>query len=269
MLGRVSARPPLVVLLAATLALPSLAAAQDPPPGPCQDERAALLLCPDLRMTAPYDLEIDRHTRRGRMLLRAANSIDSVGLGPAELVGRRDLRVGMRVVQRIHRRDGRSLAVPSTARLVLKNIPGQGPYWKLQDAARFELWRVNAAGARTRLVRRGPKVAYCLRDLRRRLGGRGSPRREVYPACSEDRRERAVRLGTSVGWSDVYPASYHEQWVDVTGLRGLFDLVHIADPRDGLEELDEANNAASARMRLPLRRAPAREEEDEEYGGRR
>jgi hypothetical protein len=63
-----------------------------------------------------------------------------------------------------------------------------------------------------------------------------------------------VRLGTSVGWSDVYPASYHEQWVDVTGLRGRFELVHIADPLDGVEELDETNNAAGVTVRLPLRR---------------
>ena len=110
-LGRVSARPPLVVLLALLAALARHGRGADPPPGPCQDLRAALLLCPDLRMRPPYDLELDRRTRRGRVLLRAANSIDSIGLGPAELVGRRDTRVGMRVVQRIHRRDGGSLAV--------------------------------------------------------------------------------------------------------------------------------------------------------------
>jgi hypothetical protein len=263
----VAARPLLLVLCAA-LGLPAVARAQDPPPslpGPCEDVRAILLLCPDLRMAAPYDLEIDRRTRPGRVLLRAANSIDSIGLGPVELVGRRDSRVGMRVVQRIHRSGGGSLAVPSTGRLIFKRIPRQGPYWKYQHAARFELWRLDRAGERTRLVRTGPKVAYCLRDLRRRVGGRASPRREVYPACSQSRRARWVRLGTSVGWSDVYPSSYHEQWVDVTGLRGLFELVHIADPRDGLEERDETNNAASTRLRLPPRRRGGREEEGGEY----
>ena len=173
MLGRVFARPPLVVLLAA-LALPSPATAQDPPPGPCQDERAALLLCPDLRMRPPYDLELDRRTRRGRVLLRAANSIDSIGLGPAEIVGRRDTRVGMRVTQRIHRRGGGSLAVASAARLIFKRIPRQGPYWKLQDAARFELWRVDAEGERTRLVRATARSARCVSA--RRWAGRTSTR---------------------------------------------------------------------------------------------
>jgi hypothetical protein len=205
-------------------------------------------------MRAPYDLRVDRRTRPGRVLLRAANSIDSIGLGPIELVGIRDAGLSMRVVQRIHRRGGGSRAVRSRGRLALKRIPSQGAYWKFADAARFELWRLDATGGRTRVVRRGPKVHYCLRDLRRTVGGRRSPRREVYPACSRERRERRVRLGTSVGWSDVYPASYHEQWVDVTGLRGSFELVHVADPRDAIEELDETNNAAGRRVRLPLRR---------------
>ena len=40
-------------------------------------------------------------------------------------------------------------------------------WWKWYNAARFELWRVDGRGSRTRRVRVGPKVAYCLRDLRR------------------------------------------------------------------------------------------------------
>ena len=100
----------------------------------------------------------------------------------------------------------------------------------------------------------GPKVSYCLRDLRRtRPGRRFSPRRLVYPACSVNSGQRRVTLGTSVGWSDIYPPSYPEQWIDVTGFRGCFAFLHMADPRNGIYESNETNNSASVAVRLPFR----------------
>ena len=35
-----------------------------------------------------------------------------------------------------------------------------------------------------------------------------------------------MTLGTSVGWADVYPSTYPDNWIDVTGLRGCFAVVH-------------------------------------------
>jgi hypothetical protein len=72
----------------------------------------------------------------------------------------------------------------------------------------------------------------------------------VFGGCSQDRDLRSVRLGTSVGWADVYPASYHENYVDVTGLRGCFALWQIADPTNQIAETDELNNAARTVVRL-------------------
>ena len=230
----------------------------DAPVNPCAAPTDPVLLCPDLVMAPPYDLTIDRRTRRGHVLLRAANSIDSLGRGPVELVGRRLGPASMSVSQRIRRAGGPSLILPTGGRLGFKLVPGQGRFWKLADAARFELWRLDARGRRTRLVRSGPKVFYCLRDLRRRHPRLGSPRRRVYPACSRNPRARTVTLGTSVGWSDVYPAGYHEQWIDVTGLRGRFAYVQVADPRNSITESNEANNAAEAIVRLPSGRAERR-----------
>jgi hypothetical protein len=40
----------------------------------------------------------------------------------------------------------------------------------------------------------------------------------------------------------------------VTGLRGCFAYVHIADPENGIFESDEDNNEAQAIIRLPYRR---------------
>jgi hypothetical protein len=58
-------------------------------------------------------------------------------------------------------------------------------------------------------------------------------------------------FGTSVGWSDVYPYSYPEQWIDVTGLRGRFAFVQIADPRQLFHEADERNNVSETYVQLP------------------
>ena len=133
-------------------------------------------------------------------------------------------------------------------------------YWKFRDAARFELWRLDpATGRRLELVRSSPKLYYCYRDLRRvaRLtDGRpypGSPRSRQFGACSTTRGIDRVTLGTSVGWADIYPWRYPQNWIDVTGRRGCFAYVHIADPRDHFRELDETNNASSVTIRLPWR----------------
>jgi hypothetical protein len=259
-------------LAATTAAAVALAAPRqaEPAPNPCQGPQAAELLCPDLLMAPPRDLEIDRRAVRGRVVLRATNSIDSRGAGPAELRGRRDGERTMGARQVIHRVDGSRLYVRTGARLYFQPIPDQGRYWKFADAARFELWRLDAERRRVELVRVGPKQNYCLRDLERTARMRRSPRRRVYPACSQNRRQRAVTLGTSVGWSDVYPATYHQNWIDVTGLRGTFAFVHIADPRNGIHESDETNNSAETIVSLPSGRAldpPEDEHGSDEYPG--
>jgi Lysyl oxidase len=223
-------------------------------PNPCIGPDSDRLRCPDLVMRRPYGLYTDRLTKAGHTVLRAGNVIDSVGTGPAELHGRRIGPRFMRARQRIYRKDGGRIGVDTEARLEFKFAHQSRYWWKFHDAARFELWRVDAAGRRARLVRTGPKVAYCLRDLthtRPRL--RRSPRRPVYPACSTNSRAQRVTLGTSPGWADIYPPAYPEQWIDVTGLRGCFAYVHIADPENGIFESNEDNNEAQAIVRLPFR----------------
>ena len=220
---------------------------------PCITPRAKRLRCPDLEMSRPFGLYLDKRTRRGRTLLRAGNSINSVGRGPAELFGVRSSRRFMRARQRIYKRGGGKISVRTGARLQFKFAHLNRRWWKFYRAARFELWRLDRRGRRKRLVETGPKVAYCLRDLRRTRRLRSSPRDRVYPACNTNPRQRKVRLGTSVGWSDIYPPTYPEQWIDVTGLRGCFAYAHMADPGNGIYESDEDNNEAQVIVRLPYR----------------
>jgi hypothetical protein len=272
----VNSRTPLAVLAAliALLAVPAAILAQEggtppgqpppepepepaPPRNPC--ERPLLdLMCPDLRMSPPYDLRIDRRIRRGKRYLRATNSINSYGAGPAELFGRRRGRFRARAVQKIQREGGGKYTAHTGARLAFKFIPGQGRYWKYENAARFEIWTVDGMLRPKKRIRTGPKISYCLRDLRRTRAMRRSPRRFHYPACSQNARMRSVTLGTSVGWSDIYPFSYHENWINVTGLRGTFAFRHVADPKNGIWESNESNNVGTTIVRLPSGRAVTR-----------
>lgn len=215
------------------------------------------LRCPDLVMRRPFGLYAQRRGRR--TVLRAGNSIDSVGTGPAELRGRRTSARFMDAVQTIYTRSGRRLTYRTGARLQFKFAHQSRRWWKFYRAASFSLWRLDAAGRRIRRVRTGPKIAYCLRDLKRtrpRLAR--SPRSARYPACNTNPRQRRVVLGTSVGWSDVYPPTYPEQWIDVTGLRGCFAYQHTADPRNGIHESNERNNRSTVTVRLPFRKRGAR-----------
>jgi hypothetical protein len=65
-----------------------------------------------------------------------------------------------------------------------------------------------------------------------------------------------------VGWSDIYPSTYYQNWIDVTGLRGTFAFKHIADPKNGIWESDETNNEAITIVRLPSGRAVHRSAAD-------
>lgn len=225
---------------------------------PCTGPGARTLACPDLMMRRPFGLEIER-TKRGRRLLRAGNSIDNVGDGPAALRGTRTSERFMEADQLIRRRGGGTRVVDTPARLEYKRAHQNLRFWKFHDAAKFELWGLDAAGNKTAVVRTGPKVAYCLRDLERtRPSLKGTPRRAVYPPCSTKPRIAGVTLGTSVGWSDVYPPAYPEQWIDVTGLKGCFAYVHTADPGNAIHETDEDNNVSQVVVRLPFRKTAAR-----------
>jgi hypothetical protein len=224
--------------------------APPPDPNPCHGPNAAQLRCPDLVMSPPANLFISRS--HGHLLVHAENAIDNHGQGPAELRGHRTGRATMRAVQVIHRKGGGKLIVRTGAHLGFKAIPGQGHYWKFRYAATFQLWKLDAHDNPVKLARVGAKQYYCLRDLEhRRPHMRRSPHHAVYPSCNKDSRKRKVILGTSVGWSDVYPSSYNEQYVDATGLRGRFMFVHRADPRNGIWETNEDNNASGTIVKLP------------------
>jgi hypothetical protein len=217
---------------------------------PCIGPKAKKLRCPDLVIKRPFGM-YEEHSH-GRLLLRAGNSIDSIGKGPVELHGVRTSPRYMRGRQRIYKVGGGRIGVRTGARLQFKFAHENRRWWKFFHANRFELWRLDKKGHRTKRVRVGPKVSYCLRDLKHtRPRLKHSPGHFKYPACSTYPAQKQVTLGTSVGWSDVYPPTYPEQYIDVTGLRGCFAYAFMVDPLNGIYESNEDNNESQVIVRLP------------------
>jgi hypothetical protein len=223
---------------------------------PCEGSEARHLLCPNLKIGRPADLYLERHG--GKQLLRATSDVKSRGKGPMELHGARSGWRTMQVTQRIHRTGGGRLVVPTEATLHFTNVGAYfgGGYWKVHQLAGFELRRVGPAGNVGPVVRTSPKLNYCLRDLERTRVGRRSPRNRHYPGCDQNPYTDAVTLGTSVGWSDIYPAAYDKQWIDVSGLRGCFAYAMTVDPKHLLFESNEQDNSARRLVRLPYRGQP-------------
>jgi hypothetical protein len=160
----------------------------------------------------------------------------------------------MRTVQRIYRRGGGHLDLRSAATLRFTDVGAYfgGSYWKVHQLARFQLRPVLPDGSLGEAVRTSPKLNYCLRDLERTRPGRASPPSRHYPACNQDAYRSRVTLGTSVGWSDIYPAGYDRQYIDVTGLGGCFAFEMEVDPQNLLAESSDADNHSSRRLLLPF-----------------
>lgn len=249
------ARSPLAItLLLLALTAPS---AQAGVANPCRGPQARHLLCPNLRIGRPTDIYLERGGG-GHLRLRATSNVKSRGRGPMELHGSRDGWHTMRVAQRIHRVGGGRLVLRTRAKLHFTDVGAYfgGSYWKVHQLARFELWWVDRHHRPMRLVRTGPKLNYCLRDLERTRPGRHSPSYAHYPGCDQNPFADAVTLGTSVGWSDVYPADYDKQWIGVGGLRGCFAFTMTVDPKHLLFESDEHDNTSRRLVRLPYRGQP-------------
>jgi hypothetical protein len=259
----------LAAALAATAAFVPLGGARaqtDVPPAntpvetgstnPC-DDAVLQLKCPDLRMAPPSHLHV---VRAGKVLrLEATNRIVNAGQGPLELRARHtgnprstsyDFAPATQVIRS---RAGRAVFFPLAGWVYWKAIPGQGHYWKYWRAARFELWTLNPDGTRARLQRTGPKLSYCFRDLKRVRSYARTPKKRVYPACSQDFGRKELRLGVSPGWADIYPSTYHENWISITHLRGCFAFVHRADPLGDIVEQREDNNIGERVIQLPAR----------------
>jgi hypothetical protein len=244
-----------LALVAAALIAPGAAAADGwhaAKANPCEGPRAAHLLCPDLRIGPPSEMYVSDYD--GAVLLHATSDVRSRGRGPMEVHGQRNGPRSMKVTQRIYKVGGGHITLRTGASLHFTDVGFYfgGSYWKVHQLARFELRPVEADGTLGEVVRTSPKLNYCLRDLERTRPGRRSPTHAHYPGCNQDPGIRRDVLGTSVGWSDIYPADYDKQYINVSGLRGCFDFTMTVDPKHHLFESNEHDNSSHRRVLLPF-----------------
>ncbi|MGH3104748.1 MAG: lysyl oxidase family protein, partial [Gaiellaceae bacterium] len=222
---------------------PAWARIPPPPPPPPADE-----LLPDLDQRAPSGLTVA--SSRGRFLLGFTSATDNVGAGPIRIRGSRPRRTGpMTASQLIRLRNGRTRVVRDVGRMRYA-ISYPHRHWHL---LRFQSYELRRASDFAVLVR-DRKSGFCLADhyglARGRVRAFGPPR--FLESCGSGRPDLlSVEHGTSVGYTDRYPAHFHGQNVDVSGVPpGIYVLVHRANPSGRLREGTLANNAASVRLRL-------------------
>ena len=200
-------------------------------------------LLPDLDQRAPFRLTV-AGTKLG-----FASATDNVGKGPVWVRGSRPTATGpMRAVQLVRMSDRSVRTYDNAGRLRYTPSPSH-THWHLLGFQRYEL-RTLAGN----LVVRDRKSGFCLADhyglaARRVTAFTGG---SFYGNCAASNpRALAVEQGTSIGFTDLYPAHFHGQNLELRGVpAGVYLLVHRANPDQRLEELDYTNNDASLRIRL-------------------
>ncbi len=200
-------------------------------------------LLPDFDQRAPFRLTV-AGTRLG-----FASATDNVGEGPVWVRGSRASASQPMLAQQLVRLSDGAVRVYDDAGRLRYTPESTHTHWHLLDFQRYELRTL--AGE---LVVRDRKSGFCLADhyglARRRVasftGGR------FYGNCAASNPSAlSVEQGTSIGFTDLYPAHFHGQNLELRGVpAGIYALVHRANPKQRLEEIDYTNNASSLRIRL-------------------
>jgi TolB protein len=216
--------------------------APEPPPRPPPDERL-----PDLEQRAPRGLTVALD--RGRFKLGFDSAVDNIGTGPVWIVSKRTSpREVMRASQYVALRGGGRRIYRDVGIVRYTRSPPHY-HWHYLGFERYELRR---ASNFSRVVR-DRKSGFCLADHY----GHAAHRVRVVRArflgnCGQlEPSARRIVQGSSVGYTDRYPAHFHGQNVDVTGVRpGRYWLVHRANPRRLVRERRYENNNAAVLIRL-------------------
>jgi Lysyl oxidase/WD40-like Beta Propeller Repeat len=218
-------------------------------------------LRPDLDQRAPRDLSIVTVTqpRHRAFLLGFTSASDNVGEGPLSIVASRPSHgvFTMQAAQRVRLAGGgvRSYRGVGFLRFV---IAPPHRHWHLMDFQRYELRRASDH----RVLVRDRKSGFCLADHWGAAGNvPGKPRRPRFMSNCGQGQPAALQIheGTSVGYTDRYPAHFHGQNLDVTRVRaGTYVLVQRSNASLQLRELRYENNAGSLRIRLTWPRGRAR-----------
>ena len=207
-------------------------------------------LPPDFDQRLPTDIAVQGSN--GRYLMGFTSASDNLGPGPLSIVASRSSRAvpNMPAAQRV--RIGRRGAKTYTGIGFLHfTVAFPHVHWHLLDFQRYELRRASDHA----LIVRDRKSGFCLADHWAHVQGfvAGKPRKPVFESnCGQgEPGALAISEGTSVGYTDRYPAWFHGQSLDITHVHpGTYVLVHRTNPKLRLRELRYENDAASVRLRI-------------------
>jgi hypothetical protein len=208
--------------------------------------RRARELLPDFDQRAPTGLVIAGGP--GRWLLGFTSLVDNLGPGSSVLVGvRKPGQPRMNGTQRVRLANGAVRTYENVAQFRYTNSPPHH-HWHLMRFDSFELRTLDG-----RTLVRDRKSGFCLADHWGAAPGRYPGRHPVFLGDCDQFHPEATRvtMGTSPGYTDRYPAFFHGQNVDITGVpAGIYDLMHRVNASMQLHELRYDNNAASVRIGL-------------------
>lgn len=202
-------------------------------------------LLPDVVERPPTSLRIS--LANGRWLLGFTTAVDNVGDGAFVVVGRRAPGSAvMDAAQRVTLSPGRYRVYPKVGLLHYENV-GQHHHWHFQPYERYELRTLDGT-----VVVRDHKQGFCLAD---HYGvAPGVPHRPpvfLDSCASGNPLATALVEGTSLGYTDIYPAYFHGQSLDLTGVPGgQYLLVNRVNPFLRFRELRYDNDAATLSVRI-------------------
>jgi hypothetical protein len=255
-----------VVVAAASLSLPATERAAELPATERPAELASATsgrsglpaLLPDLDQQAPSRLEIQAG-RRSRYALGFRSAVRNVGDGPLIVVGSRpDRRTNkMQADQLIETANGARQRVPKVGWIRYVDSPDHS-HWHYLEFDRYELQSYELRRFGGGAAVRDRKTGFCLGDRYPVRGLRlvDSSAEPVYTGyCGLSKPGLLhVREGISVGYGDDYSAFLEGQSLPVDGLsNGRYLLIHRVNDAGGLQELSQANNAASVLLALHWR----------------
>ena len=167
----------------------------------------------------------------GRLLVRFDGFVTNIGQGPVEIRGNPQIPGDVKQYARNVTGGPVNTAV-GTPPIVYDEGDGHD-HFHLMRVMRYSLWNA----ARTGPAAPGQKVGFCLYDIEPALPPTPPPQTQTYTEVvtefceSGDEFSTSLRMGTSVGWRDVYDKTLAYQWVDVSDTApGSYWVASEADP---------------------------------------
>jgi lysyl oxidase/WD40 repeat protein len=205
---------------------------------------------PNLVQRPPSELVTER-ARNGHWLLGFASMVDNRGPGILWIKAQRLGAARIMQVRQLVQLRGGAVRVDAPSGELHYVVAPPHYHWHFLGFVHAEL---RTAGAFTLRVR-DHKSGFCLADhYGTAIGMSHGPPRFLGNCEQFDPRARSVVEGESVGYTDRYPAFFHGQQLDITGVpSGRYWLVHRANEDFHLRETSYADNAASVLIRLTWR----------------